>query len=49
MFTEFCDVILNQKINSYNFEDDLLEQAKVLECVRISHKEKRIVFLNELD
>ena len=49
MFTEFCDVILNQKINSYNFEDDLLEQAKVLECVRISHKEKRIVSLNEFD
>ena len=49
MFTEFCDVISKQKINLFNFEDELLDQAKVLECARISHKEKRTVFLNELN
>tara|TARA_B110000014_G_scaffold263827_1_gene261973 strand:- start:4555 stop:5547 length:993 start_codon:yes stop_codon:yes gene_type:complete len=49
MFTEFCDVIRKQKTSLFNFEDELLEQARVLECARISHQEKRTVFLNELD
>ena len=49
MFEEFCNVISNKKENSFNFETDLLEQAKVMEAVRISSNEKREVFLSEFN
>jgi hypothetical protein len=49
MFEEFCNVISNKKENSFGFEMDLLEQAKVMEAVRISSNEKREVFLSEFN
>ena len=49
MFKEFYDVITNKKENSFDFEEDLLAQAKVMETIRISSNQNRQVFLSELN
>ena len=49
MFESFCNTIENNMTNPYNFEDDLLNQAKLMESIRISNKEKRIVYLSEFN
>jgi len=41
MFDIFCNVITNNIKNPYNFENDLLEQAKLMESIRISSHEKK--------
>ena len=33
---------------TYNFEEDLLNQAKVMEANRLSNKENRVVNLSEI-
>ena len=43
----FCNVITKKIINPYNFEKDLLDQAKLMEAVRVSDQENRIVMLSE--
>jgi len=43
----FCNVITKKIINPYNFEKDLLDQAKLMEAIRISDQENRIVLLSE--
>ena len=48
MFDAFCSVITNKTQSPYDFEKDLLEQAKLMESVRISNREKRLVFLSDL-
>ena len=49
MFETFCKTIENKISNPYNFENDLLNQAKLMEAIRISNKEKRIVYLSEFN
>jgi len=49
MLKEFCDVIDNKKENSFDFENDLLNQAKIMEAIRISSNENREVFLSEFN
>ena len=49
MLKEFCDVIRNEKQNSFNFENDLLNQSKVMEAVRMSSKQNKEIFLSELN
>jgi predicted dehydrogenase len=48
MLEKFCESILNCNSLCFNFEDDLLAQARVMEAVRLSHHEKRTVALNEI-
>jgi hypothetical protein len=48
MFDIFCNVITNNIKNPYDFENDLLEQAKLMESIRISSHEKRLVLLSEI-
>ena len=48
MFDVFCNVITNNTQNPYNFENDLLEQAKLMTSIRISSHEKRLVLLSEI-
>ena len=48
MFDIFCNVITNNIKNPYDFENDLLEQAKLMESIRISSHEKRLVPLSEI-
>ena len=49
MFDTFCSVVTNKTQNPYDFEKDLLNQAKLMECIRISNREKRLVFLSDLN
>ena len=48
MFDIFCNVITKNIQNPYDFENDLLEQAKLMESIRVSSHEKRLVSLSEL-
>ena len=48
MIDTFCAELQGNKIAGYNFEDDLLNQARTMEALRISHKERRIVELCEV-
>ena len=48
MFESFCNTIENNMTNPYNFEEDLLNQAKVMEAHRLSNKENRFVNLSEI-
>ena len=48
MFDTFCSVVTNKIQNPYDFEKDLLNQAKLMESIRISSKEKKLVFLSDL-
>ena len=47
MIEEFSDVIGNNLNGSFNYEDDLISQARIMESIRISSKEKRLVKFNE--
>jgi len=48
MFDTFCSVVTNKTQNPYDFEKDLLDQAKLMESIRISNEEKRLVSLSDL-
>ena len=48
MFDTFCSVVTKKTQNPYGFEKDLLNQAKLMESIRISNKEKKLVFLSDL-
>ena len=48
MIDSFSNELKNPGTASYNFEDDLLNQAKVMDGARISYKEKRYVEINEI-
>jgi len=45
MIDSFCSNISEEK-STFNFEEDLLSQAKILEAIRLSDKEKRFVNLD---
>jgi hypothetical protein len=44
----FCNEIMGTESAAYNFEEDLLNQAKVMEAHRLSNKENRFVNLSEI-
>jgi predicted dehydrogenase len=48
MIEEFSKEILSNKNNKIKFENELLNQARVLEAIRISNNENRFVFINEV-
>jgi len=48
MFDTFCNVITKRIENPYDFENDVLDQAKLMESIRISNHEKRLVYLSEI-
>lgn len=49
MIDDFCREILLGDQSAKNYEEDLLAQARVLDAGRISHDEKRAVYLRELE
>ena len=49
MVESFCNEIMKPNSCSYNFEEDLLNQAKIMEACRISDKEKRYVETKEIE
>ena len=48
MIESFSNEISKQNCSEYNFENDLLNQAKVMEACRISNNEKRYVEIDEI-
>ena len=48
MINSFCDEIQNTSSSQHNFEDDLLNQARVMEAARISNNKKRYVRIDEV-
>ena len=48
MIDTFCLEVRGEKKSTFNFERDLLNQAKVMQAHRISSKEKRFVELDEI-
>ena len=48
MINSFCDELQNTQSSQYNFEDDLLNQARVMEAARISNNKKRYVRIDEV-
>ena len=48
MINDFCKVISNKEKRTQDFENDLLSQAIVLEALRMSDKEGRIIKISEL-
>ena len=49
MIEEFSKEILEEYDNREKFENEILKQAQVMEAIRISNKENRFVFINEVD
>ncbi|MDE1817922.1 MAG: Gfo/Idh/MocA family oxidoreductase [Thaumarchaeota archaeon] len=49
MIDEFSKSIIDKDNGSFSYEEDLLLQARAMEGIRISHKEKRFVQLNEIN
>ena len=45
----FCNVVTKKITNPFDFEKDLLNQAKLMESIRISQQENRVVLLSEFD
>jgi predicted dehydrogenase len=48
MIDSFCSELITPGSSSFNFEEDLLNQAKSMEAARLSFKENRYVEINEL-
>ena len=48
MINVFANELKASNTSLFDFEKDLLNQAKVMEAARISEKEKRYVVINEI-
>jgi len=48
MIEAFGSEIIKSNYKKFNFEEDLLNQAKVMEACRISNDEKRYVEIKEI-
>ncbi|NDB52191.1 MAG: gfo/Idh/MocA family oxidoreductase [Nitrosopumilaceae archaeon] len=48
MVDSFCKEISGIEKSSYNFEQDLLDQAKLMESLRLSNKSKKRMYLTDL-
>jgi predicted dehydrogenase len=48
MIDSFCGEVSGKLHSSFDFEKDLINQAKVLDAARISHKENRSVKISEI-
>lgn len=49
MVDDFCNEVLKGNLSDKKYEEDLLNQARVLEAARLSDREKRIVKISEID
>ena len=48
MINTFCKNILKNQTNKNDFEIDLLKQAKVMEAIRLSIKQKKSIALDKI-
>tara|TARA_B100000029_G_scaffold70339_2_gene62462 strand:+ start:1010 stop:2002 length:993 start_codon:yes stop_codon:yes gene_type:complete len=49
MLDVFSKAVTGERTEPFNFEKDLVKQAKLMEAIRISAREKKLVYLSELD
>ena len=49
MINTFCQEITGEKKSPFNFEEELKNQARVMQAHRVSAEEKRFVCLNEIN
>ena len=49
MIEAFCNELIKSNSINYNFEEDLLNQARIMEACRISNNEKRYVETKEIE
>ena len=49
MFNNFYEVISEDKTEIFNYEIDIIQQAKFMEAARISHSEDRAVSMSEIN
>jgi hypothetical protein len=48
MIDTFCQEVTGENRSSFNFEEELKNQARVMEAHRVSSKEKRFVSIDEI-
>lgn len=48
MINDFCRVIKNSKTAQFSYENDLLDQAQIMESARQSYKKKQSINVNEI-
>jgi len=48
MIDSFCKEIITDSFHGFDFEDDLLQQAKVMQAARLSNNEHRFVKIDEI-
>ena len=48
MIDTFCQEVTGDKKSPFNFEEELKNQARVMEAHRVSSKEKKFVSLDEI-
>lgn len=48
MLENFTKSVLHIENEAFDFKQDLLNQAKIMESIRISHKKKVPIFLNDI-
>jgi len=48
MIDSFCKEVSGTTHTTFNFEDDLLKQAKVMDAARLSHKENSSILISEI-
>ncbi len=48
MINDFCKVLKNSKVDQFSYENDLLDQAQIMEAARQSHKKRRPIHINEI-
>lgn len=48
MIDAFCEGIKSRSESRFNFEEDLLNQARIMDAARLSHKESRSIQISEI-
>lgn len=48
MIDSFCRQIIGESPFGFNFEEDLMNQAKIMDAARMSHKENRSITISEI-
>ena len=48
MIDSFCRQVSENSILNFNFEEDLINQAKIMDAARISHKENCSIAVSEI-
>jgi D-xylose 1-dehydrogenase (NADP+, D-xylono-1,5-lactone-forming) len=49
LIDSFCRQVSENLISHFNFEEDLINQAKIMDAARMSHKENRSITVSEIN